>query len=151
MNGMTVKIKILDSRARPPVYASEGAAGADLRACISGPVEIRPGETVKVGLGFSAALPEGYAGLVFARSGMAAERGIAPANKVGVVDSDYRGEWMVPLHNHGTAAVTVSPGERVAQLLVVPAARAEFVVSDALDATERGGGGFGSTGSHDTR
>ncbi|MDR1588802.1 MAG: dUTP diphosphatase [Oscillospiraceae bacterium] len=143
---MKIKVKRLDARARLPVYASAGAAGADLCACAAGPIEIQPGETVKIGLGFSAALPEGYVGLVFARSGMATERGIAPANKVGVVDSDYRGEWMVPLHNHGSVAATVSPGERVAQLVVTPAYRAEFIVSDTLDETERGGGGFGSTG-----
>jgi dUTP pyrophosphatase len=146
MNGVVIRIKRLDESARLPVYASEGAAGADLCACVAAPVEIRPGETVKIGLGFSAALPEGYAGLVFARSGVATERGVAPANKVGVVDSDYRGEWIVPLHNHSASPVTVFPGERVAQLLVVPVRRAEFIVSDTLDATDRGGGGFGSTG-----
>jgi dUTP pyrophosphatase len=146
MTDITVSFKLLKEGARAPVYTTDGAAGADLYACLDSPVEIGPGETVMLGMGFAAAVPEGYAGLVFARSGMASGRGLAPANKVGVVDSDYRGEWMVPLHNHGAAPATVLPGERVAQLLLVPVARAAFVESELLDATPRGTGGFGSTG-----
>ncbi|MDR1217625.1 MAG: dUTP diphosphatase [Oscillospiraceae bacterium] len=146
MTDITVSFKLLRDGARAPVYATDGAAGADLYACLDSPVELDPGETVMLNMGFAAAVPEGYVGLVFARSGMASERGLAPANKVGVVDSDYRGEWMVPLHNHGGAPATVLPGERIAQLLLVPVVRAAFVESGLLDATPRGAGGFGSTG-----
>jgi dUTP pyrophosphatase len=146
MDDVTVSFKLLRDGARAPVYATDGAAGADLFACLDAPVEIAPGETAMIGMGFAAALPEGHAGFVFARSGMASGRGLAPANKVGVVDSDYRGEWKVPLHNHGFLPATVLPGERVAQLVVVPVARAQFVRSVSLDPTPRGTGGFGSTG-----
>jgi dUTP pyrophosphatase len=146
MTDITVRFKLLRDGARAPVYATGGSAGADLYACLDAPVEIGPGETAMLGMGFAAAVPEGYAGLVFARSGLASGRGLAPANKVGVVDSDYRGEWMVPLHNHGGAPATVLPGERIAQLLLVPVAHAEFIESEFLGATPRGTGGFGSTG-----
>lgn len=141
-----MRIKKTRPGARLPEYATEGSAGADLYACADAPVEIKPGETVKIGLGFAAAVPEGYAGLVFARSGLAAGRDLAPANKVGVVDPDYRGEWLVPLRNHGGEPRTVGPGERVAQLLLVPVSRAEFVETEELGETGRGAGGFGSTG-----
>ncbi|MDR1299531.1 MAG: dUTP diphosphatase [Oscillospiraceae bacterium] len=146
MTDISISFKLLRDGARAPVYSTDGAAGADLYACIDAPIEIGPGGTAMIGMGFAAAVPEGYVGLVFARSGMASGRGLAPANKVGVVDSDYRGEWMVPLHNHGSAPAAVLPGERVAQFLLVPVARAKFVESEFLDATSRGTGGFGSTG-----
>ncbi|MDR2615340.1 MAG: dUTP diphosphatase [Oscillospiraceae bacterium] len=141
-----MRIKKTRADARTPEYATPGSAGADLYACMDAPVKIMPGETVKLGLGFAAAVPEGYAGLVFARSGLATGRNLAPANKVGVVDPDYRGEWLVPLRNHGSVPQTVEPGERVAQLLLVPVERAEFSEAEYLDETARGEGGFGSTG-----
>jgi dUTP pyrophosphatase len=142
---MEMRVMITRPGAKLPEYATPGSAGADLYACADAPIEIKPGETVKIGLGFAAAVPEGYAGLVFARSGLATGRDLAPANKVGVVDPDYRGEWLVPLRNHGVETRTVEPGERVAQLLLVPVARAEFAEAGALGETERGSGGFGST------
>ena len=107
---------------------------------------IGPGETVMIHTGLSMAIPEGYVGLNFARSGLASKRGLAPANKVGVIDSDYRGELMVALHNHGSIPQTVEPGNRVAQFLIMPVITAQFIEVDSLDETERGAGGFGSTG-----
>ena len=144
---MEIKIKKLSPSAILPTYGSAGAAGADLYALPEGdPVTVNPGETVMIRTGLSMAIPEGYVGLNFARSGLASKRGLAPANKVGVIDSDYRGELMVALHNHGNAPQTVNPGDRVAQLLVVPVITAQFTETDSLDDTERGTGGFGSTG-----
>ena len=144
---MTVQFKKLDPAALLPTYGSAGAAGADLYACPSGePVTIAPGETAFIHTGLSAAIPAGYAGLVHARSGLASKRGLAPANKVGVIDSDYRGEWMIALHNHGDVPQTVNPGDRVAQLLIVPVMTPDIVEVDELDETDRGAGGFGSTG-----
>jgi len=129
-----------------PRRATDGSAGADLYARLENSIEIMPGETVVIGLGFTAAVPQGYVGLVFARSGLATKRGVAPANKVGVVDSDYRGEWMIPLHNHGKEPQTIANGERVAQVVIVPYLTPEFAEADTLDDTARGAGGFGSTG-----
>lgn len=143
---MKVNIKKLDSRATIPVYGSEYAAGADLYACLDGPVTIAPGETVLLHTGISMELPLGYAGFVYARSGMAAKRGLAPANKVGVIDCDYRGEVLVALHNHGNSPQIVGDGERIAQLIIAPYVTAEFDVVDTLSGTVRGAGGFGSTG-----
>ena len=143
---MQVRIKKLDERAKIPTYGTEFSAGADLYNMDGNDIEIKPHETVMVKLGFAIEIPNGYAGLVFARSGLASKRGVAPANKVGVVDSDYRGECMVALHNHSENTVTVEGGERIAQLSIVPFLKAEFVESDVLSETERGGGGFGSTG-----
>lgn len=143
---MKMNVKKTRASARLPEYATPGSVGADLYACLDGPLDIAPGETVKIALGFAAAVPDGYAGLVFARSGLASDRNLAPANKVGVVDPDYRGEWLVPLRNHGAAPETIAPGERIAQLLLVPAARAEFIEAEVLGETARGAGGFGSTG-----
>ena len=143
---ISMKLKKLDERAVVPVYASEFSAGADLYACLDETVTIAPGETKLIHTGLAMAIPEGIAGLIYARSGLASKRGLAPANKVGVVDSDYRGEVMVALHNHGTQAQTVEHGERIAQLVLAPVITADFAVVDDLDSTARGEGGFGSTG-----
>ena len=143
---MIVKIKKLSENAIIPTYGSEYSAGADLYALLDGGVEIKPHETVFIHTGISAEIPEGYCGLVFARSSMGAKRGLAPANKVGVIDADYRGEIMVALHNHSEGIAKVEPGERVAQLAIVPFLKAEFEVVDELSDTVRGVGGFGSTG-----
>ena len=143
---LPVRLQLLREGASAPVYGSAAAAGADLRACLDAPVTIEPGQTVMIPTGLAMALPEGWAGLVYARSGLASKGGLAPANKVGVIDSDYRGEVMVALHNHGTAARCVEPGERIAQLVLARAPQAEFTVTDRLDETARGSGGFGSTG-----
>ena len=141
-----VKIKKLCEKAIVPTYGSACAAGADLYACLDSSAEIAPGETVFVHTGIAAEIPEGYAGLVFARSGLASKKDLAPANKVGVVDSDYRGEIMVAIHNHGNQSRTVEHGERIAQLLIMPFVSANFILCDELSDTERGAGGFGSTG-----
>ena len=144
---MELKIKKLHPNAILPTYGSSGAAGADLYALPEGdPVVINPGETVMIHTGLSMAIPEGYVGLNFARSGLASKRGLAPANKVGVIDSDYRGELMVMLHNHGKEVQQIAHGERVAQLLVVPVFTPGFVEAEELSDTVRGAGGFGSTG-----
>ena len=142
----SVLVKRLDPRAKLPVYGSPDAAGADLYALTAGPVAIPPGRTALIHTGLALAIPQGYVGLVCARSGMACKRGLAPANKVGIIDADYRGEVMVFLHNHGDEPQVVEPGDRVAQLMVVPYLAARFVQADGLDGTERGSGGFGSTG-----
>ena len=141
-----IHVKKLRPDAALPVRGSRSAAGADLRACLDGPVTVSPGETVFIGTGLALEIPEGYAGLVYARSGLACKSGLAPANKVGVVDADYRGEVKVVLHNHGPAPVTVSPGDRIAQLVVTPVLMADYLETDELSDTGRGEGGFGSTG-----
>lgn len=143
---MKIAVKKLRTNAVMPTYGSAQAAGADLYACLDAAVVIAAGETAFVPTGLSMALPEGYVGLVYARSGLACKRGLAPANKVGVIDSDYRGEFIVALHNHGAEAQTISPGDRIAQLVIAPVIQGEFWESDTLDSTERGAGGFGSTG-----
>ena len=143
---MPVPIRRLDERAKLPTYGSAAAAGADLYALLDAPLTIAVGETVLVRTGVAVALPEGTVGLICARSGLATKRGLAPANKVGVIDADYRGELMVALHNHGTAPATVQPFERIAQLVIVPYITAEFAECESLDDTARGAGGFGSTG-----
>lgn len=141
-----VKIKKLRENAVIPTYGSEFAAGADLYASLDEAVVIEPGETKLIPTGFAFEIPEGYAGFVYARSGLASKRGLAPANKVGVIDSDYRGEVMVALHNHGKAEQTVEAGERISQMVIAPYITASFILSDELDETVRGEGGFGSTG-----
>ena len=146
MDRMQIKIKKLRPAARLPVYGSDYSAGADLCACTEGDVTIAPHETVMLPTGLAIELPVGFAGLVYARSGLASKKGLAPANKVGVVDSDYRGEIIIALHNHGAAPATITAGERIAQLLITPVATAEFVEADSLSDTVRAGGGFGSTG-----
>ena len=142
-----IKVTTLRDSAKLPVYGTEFSAGADLFACLDEPLTILPGETGLISLGISLEIPAGYAGLVFARSGLATKRSLAPANKVGVIDSDYRGELFVPLYNHGTAPQTIENGERIAQLIVTPYLTAKFVEADTLSETVRGAGGFGSTGS----
>ena len=141
-----VAVKKLRPGAKLPTYGSEFAAGADLYACLDAPVTIAPHKTVLVPTGLSLEIPVGWAGLVYARSGLASKRNLAPANKVGVIDPDYRGEVMVSLHNHGTVPQTVEPGERVAQLVLTPYLTAQFFEAEALSDTVRGQGGFGSTG-----
>ena len=142
----SVNIKKLDDKAILPTYGSASAAGADLYALADAPIVIEAGKTVLVHTGISMAIPEGYVGLIYARSGLACKRDLAPANKVGVIDSDYRGEIMVALHNHGTSPQTVENGERIAQIVFTPYVAATFNVTDELDNTDRGTGGFGSTG-----
>ena len=141
-----VKIKKIDESAVVPSYGSDFAAGADLYAVANEPIEILPHETAMIHTGLCIEVPEGYAGLVYARSGIASKRGLAPANKVGVIDADYRGEIMVALHNHSNTAQTIESGERIAQLVITPFLRADFCVADELSDTVRGEGGFGSTG-----
>ena len=141
-----VEIKKLDERAIIPTYGTDFSAGADLYMPEGDAITVAPHSTVLVHTGLAVEIPEGYAGLIFARSGLATKRGLAPANKVGVVDADYRGECMVALHNHTDSAVTVEGGERIAQLVIVPFLKAEFTLADELSDTERGVGGFGSTG-----
>lgn len=141
-----VKVKILREGAVLPTYGSEGAAGADLYACLNAPMEIAPGETVFIPTGLAMAIPEGLAGLVYARSGMACKRGLAPANKVGVIDSDYRGEIIVALLNHGSQPQQISHGDRIAQLLLTPVMTPPYEIATDLDETHRASGGFGSTG-----
>ena len=144
---MKINIKKLSANAILPTYGSEYAAGADLYACIDADVTVQPHATVVIPTGLALELPVGYAGLIYARSGLATKKGLAPANKVGVVDCDYRGEVKVALHNHTDIPQTVAVGERVAQLVITPYITAEFVAADELSATARGAGGFGSTGS----
>lgn len=146
MNKYDVRIKKLNENAVIPTYGSEFAAGADLYACLSEPLTIEPDETAFVHTGLSVELPLGFAGLVYARSGLACKRDLAPANKVGVIDCDYRGEIMVALHNHGKNAQTIENGERIAQLVITPYVTANFIESEGLSDTVRGEGGFGSTG-----
>ncbi len=141
-----IKVKLLRPGAQMPTYGSAEAAGADIYVCIDKPVEIRPGCTAMLPTGFALEVPQGCAGLIYARSSMGAKRGLAPANKVGVIDSDYRGEVKVALHNHSLEIQTVNPGERVAQLLITPVFTPGFVQAEELDDTARGAGGFGSTG-----
>ena len=142
----TIAVKKLDERAVLPTYGSEFSAGADLYALLDEELTFLPHETKFVHTGLAVEIPEGYAGLVYARSGLAAKRGLAPANKVGVIDADYRGEVMVALHNHSTQPQTIQSGERIAQLVITPFLKAEYFESETLSETVRGTGGFGSTG-----
>ena len=141
-----ISVKKLDERAVLPTYGSEFAAGADLYAVADEELVFAPGETKFVKTGLAMEIPVGYAGLIYARSGLACKRGLAPANKVGVVDSDYRGEVMVALHNHSAVEQRVAPGERIAQLVIAPFLKASFEQADELEDTARGEGSFGSTG-----
>lgn len=143
---MVVNIKKLNDKAVVPSYGSEFAAGADLYACVDGKVTIPAHSTVVIPTGIAIELPLGYAGLIYARSGLATKKGLAPANKVGVVDCDYRGEVKVALHNHTNEEKSVEEGERIAQLVITPYLTAKFVECDTLSETVRGAGGFGSTG-----
>ena len=141
-----INIKKLNPEATIPTYGSDFAAGADLYACLFAPITIEPGETFMVKTGISLEIPEGYAGLIYARSGLASKRGLAPANKVGVIDSDYRGEIIVALHNHSMNPQKIEPNERIAQLVITPYVQAIFNETAELSDTDRGAGGFGSTG-----
>lgn len=141
-----VNVKKLCDDAVIPTYGSEYAAGADLYACLSEEVTIAPGETYLVKTGIAMEIPEGYVGLVYARSGLATKKGLAPANKVGVIDADYRGEIMVPLHNHSNKEAVIEQKERIAQMIITPYLTAEYTVVNELNDTVRGENGFGSTG-----
>ena len=141
-----IAVKILREGAKLPTYGSREAAGADLYACLETEMEIQPGKTAFVPTGIAMEVPVGCAGLIYARSGLACKRGLAPANKVGVVDSDYRGEIMVALHNHGLETQTVAPGERIAQMIITPVLTPAYETVEELSDTSRGAGGFGSTG-----
>ncbi len=144
---MLIKIKKLREEAHIPTSGSAYAAGYDLYACLpEGDIEIAPHATAKVGTGLSMAVPEGYFGAIFARSGLATKEGLRPANCVGVCDSDYRGEYIIALHNDSDTPRCVTHGERIAQLVIMPYLGVEFEECDALPETERGAGGFGSTG-----
>ena len=143
---MKVNIKLLNEKAKIPTYGSPFSAGADFYACLDKEVIVLPNETVMIPTGVAMEIPEGYVGLVYARSGLALKMGLAPANKVGVIDSDYRGEIMVALYNHSDVERKVLPGERIAQIVITPYEKASFSVVSSLDDTKRGNGGFGSTG-----
>lgn len=143
---MIINLKKVNENAIIPTRGSEFAAGYDLYACIDEDVKIKAGETCKIPTGIAVEIPEGYAGLVYARSGLASKKGLAPANKVGVVDADYRGEILVFLHNHSNVDAVIEKGERVAQLVVTPFLSVEFNEVSELSDTVRGAGGFGSTG-----
>lgn len=140
-----LKIKKISENAVIPSYGSASAAGADLYSAEE-EIVIKPGETKLVHTGLAMEIPEGYVGLIYARSGIATKRGLAPANKVGVIDSDYRGEIMVSIYNHSSETQTIAAGERVAQIVITPYLTVNFVESEELDDTLRGSGGFGSTG-----
>lgn len=141
-----IRVKKLKEKAILPTYGSLEAAGADLYACLEASVVIGPGESIFVPTGLAMEIPKGYAGLIYARSGLACKRGLAPANKVGVVDSDYRGEFMVVLHNHSDIPQEIAHGERIAQLVITPVFTPGFTEVSELTDTDRAGGGFGSTG-----
>ena len=146
MNKFDIKIKKLHEKAIIPTYGSYFSAGADLYAISDEPIAIEPGKTVMVHTGLAFEIPEGYGGFVFARSGLASKKGLAPANKVGVVDSDYRGEVMVALHNSSHQTAVINGGERIAQIVFMPYASANFIECEELNETVRGEGGFGSSG-----
>lgn len=142
---LKLKVLKLNENATLPSYASACAAGADLYSCEE-EITFAPGETRLVHTGIAMEIPDGYVGLIYARSGIATKRGLAPANKVGVIDSDYRGEIMVALHNHSKGETSIDTGERIAQIVIAPYIQADFTEAHSLDDTERGVGGFGSTG-----
>ena len=141
-----VAVKLLKKGAKIPTYGSEWAGGADLYACLEETVTILPGETKLIPIGIAMEIPVGWAGFVYARSGLASKRHLAPANKVGVIDCDYRGEIFVPMHNHSEANQIIEPGERIAQMIFAPYYTANFMEADELSETVRSEGGFGSTG-----
>lgn len=143
---LPIKVKKLRADAVLPTYESQYAAGADLHACMDAAVTIEPGQTQFIPTGLSMEIPVGCVGLIYARSGLACKKGLAPANKVGVIDSDYRGEFMVALYNHGSISQTVTPGDRIAQLVIAPVFTPGFYEVNELSDTQRASGGFGSTG-----
>lgn len=140
-----VKIKKLNENAILPSYGTACAAGADLYACLDEAMPVPAGATVVIRTGLAMEIPEGYAGLIYARSGLATKKGLAPANKVGVIDADYRGEIMVAIHNHSCTEQVIETGERIAQLVITPFLTADFILAEELSDTVRGSGGFGST------
>ena len=141
-----IKIKKLNDKAILPSYGSEYSAGADLYACMDEPLSILPGETIAIATGLAMEIPEGFAGLVYARSGLASKQGLAPANKVGVIDADYRGEIIVPIFNHSKEVRSIHPGDRIAQMIITPFLKAIWQESQELSSTQRDTKGFGSTG-----
>ena len=143
---MSIRVKLLREGAVLPTYGSAEAAGADLYACLTEDMTIRPGETAFVPTGIALEVPRGCAGLIYARSGLACKRGLAPANKVGVVDSDYRGPITVVLYNHGNEPQTICHGERIAQMVITPVLTPAYTEADELTDTVRDVSGFGSTG-----
>lgn len=143
----SVSVQKLHPDAKLPSYGSLEAAGADLYACLEQPITIAPGESAWIPTGIALEIPKGCAGLIYARSGLACKKGLAPANKVGVIDSDYRGQVVVVLHNHGTEPQTVEQGERIAQLIITPVLTPAYEEVKELSSSQRGAGGFGSTGS----
>ena len=148
-NNLQINIKKLNDNAIIPTYGSQFAAGADLYAIThndTNMVEILPGETAFIGTGISMEIPNGYVGLIYARSGLACKQGLAPANKVGVIDSDYRGEIMVALYNQSNETKVITSGDRIAQIIIQPVMQFDFIEVDKLNESERGDGGFGSTG-----
>ena len=143
---MSIRVKKLSDKAILPTYGTAEAAGADLYACLDAPVTVMPGQTVWIPTGLALEVPKGCAGLVYARSGLACKKGLAPANKVGVIDSDYRGPVTVVLHNHGSEPQTIAHGERIAQMVITPVLTPVYEEVSDLSDTDRGQGGFGSTG-----
>lgn len=141
-----IRIKKVREQAVIPTYGTEYSAGADIYSCIPEPIHLAPGKTVLIPTGIAMEIPVGYVGLVYARSSLAVKRGLAPANKVSVIDSDYRGELMVPILNHSGIEQVIEPGERIAQMIFTPYYMACFEETDTLEDTNRGAGGFGSTG-----
>ena len=141
-----ISVKKLKAHAIVPTYGSVDAAGADLYACLDDAVTVEPGASVWIPTGIALAIPKGCAGLIYARSGIACKQGLAPANKVGVIDSDYRGEVVVVLHNHSRQSQTVEPGQRIAQLVITPVLTPAYEETEYLPSSDRGTGGFGSTG-----
>ena len=140
-----LKIKKLDETATIPTYGTEYSAGADLYAALENDIEIKPGETIMIGTKLAMEIPTGFVGLIFARSSLGSKKGLAPANKVGVIDSDYRGEVKVPLFNHSNSIQTITKNERIAQIIFIPYLKANFIETESLEETIRGTGGFGST------
>jgi dUTP pyrophosphatase len=147
MSNLNIKVKKINKEAKIPVYATPGSAACDLYACMDAPLIIDPGKCVPIHTGIAIAIPDKrYAAFIYARSGLGIKSGIVPGNCVGVIDSDYRGEIIVGLRNHSSVQFTVSPGDRIAQMVLSEVSQAEFVTADELDDTSRGTGGFGSTG-----
>lgn len=140
-----LKIKKLDERATIPTYGTEASAGADLYALLDSDLTINPGESKMISTGLSMAIPDGYVGLIYARSSLGCKKGLAPANKVGVIDSDYRGEVKVCLYNHSNESQIITPNERIAQIVFTPFIQVNFCETNELSDTNRGTGGFGST------
>lgn len=140
-----LKIKKLNELATIPTYGTKYSAGADLYAAIPEDIEIMPGETIMIGTSLAMEIPEGFVGLIFARSSLGSKKGLTPANKVGVIDADYRGEVKVPLFNHSNSTQTITKNERIAQIIFMPYLKANFIETNKLNDTVRGTGGFGST------